>query len=386
MAKRSAQGSGSIRERKDGIWEARYTLGRNPATGKPIRKSIYGKTQQEVRKKLAAITFSIDEGVYTEPAKLTFGQWLAIWLDEYCEAIKPRTKTLYKNTIEYRIQPFLGAVRLFDLTPVILQDFYNKSIQGKYRGLAAISAKTLRNIHGIIHKALQQAGAVGYIKSNPADACVLPKAQRRELHPLNETQTKAFMKAIECDPFRRLFLVALFTGMREGELLGLCWDSVDLTTGTITICQQLQLHEGIYKIMPPKNGKPRTISPAPFVLDILKEQRKEQAANKLKAGPVWENAGYVFTNEIGQHIKRQTLYKHFKKIVDSIGAPAVRFHDLRHSYAVAALRAGDDVKSVSENLGHASVAFTLDIYGHVTEDMRKSSADRMQAYINSLQG
>lgn len=386
MAKRNAQGSGSIRERKDGLWEARYTVGKNPATGKPIRKSIYGKTQREVRKKLASVTVSIDEGIYTEPSKITFGQWLTIWLTQYCGAVKPRTKLLYENTIEYRIRPFLGPMRLLELTPVILQNFYNNSIQGKYKDRKAISAKTLRNMHGIIHKALQQAVSVGYIKNNPAGACVLPKPQRKELCPLDEAQTKAFIQAIEGDPFRRLFLVALFTGMREGEILGLCWNNVNLETGTLTICQQLQLHEGKYVVMAPKNGKPRTISLPPYVVDILKEQRKEQAENRLKAGSLWENSGYVFTNEIGQHIKRQTLYRHFKKAVEAIGLPSVRFHDLRHSYAVAALRAGDDVKSVSENLGHASVAFTLDVYGHVTEDMRKSSADRMQAYINSLQG
>lgn len=386
MGKRNAQGAGSIRERKDGLWEARYTVGNDPATGKPIRKSVYGKTQREVRKKLASVTVSIDEGIYTEPAKTTFGQWLSIWLEQYCTAIKPRTLSLYKSTIEYRIRPFLGSVRLFELNPVILQNFYNNSIQGKYKGKNAISAKTLRNMHGIIHKALQQAVSVGYIKGNPAGACVLPKFQRKELHPLDETQTKAFMQAIEKDPFQRLFLVALFTGMREGELLGLCWDSVDLKRGRITVCQQLQLHDGEYKVMPPKNGKPRVIAVPPYVLDILKKQRKEQAENRLKAGALWENSGYVFTNGIGQHIKRNTLYRHFKKAVEAIGIPSVRFHDLRHSYAVAALRAGDDVKSVSENLGHASVAFTLDVYGHVTEDMRKSSADRMQAYINYLQG
>ena len=385
MAK-SAKGAGSIRQRPNGLWEARYTVGKNPATGKPIRKSIYGKTQQEVRKKLASVTVSIDEGIYTEPARITFGQWLTIWLEEYCGAVKPRTLELYGNTIEYRILPILGRIRLLELSPVILQDFYNNSIQGKYGENRAISPKTLHNIHGIIHKALKQAVSIGYIKSNPAGACVLPKVQRKELHPLDEKQTKAFVQAIENDPFQRLFLVALFTGMREGELLGLCKDKLNLKNGSLVVCQQLQLHKGAYVLMPPKNGKSRTVPLAPFVVDILKSQLKEQAENRLKAGPLWEDSGFVFTNEIGQHIKRQTLYRHFKKAVEAIGAPSVRFHDLRHSYAVAALRAGDDVKSVSENLGHASVAFTLDVYGHVTEDMRKSSAAKMQEYINSLQG
>ena len=136
--------------------------------------------------------------------------------------------------------------------------------------------------------------------------------------------------------------------------------------------------------MAPKNGKPRIIAPAPFVMDILKQERKEQAENRLKSGPLWVSSDFVFTDEVGQHMKRQTVYKHFKDIMASIGLPSIRFHDLRHSYAVAAIRAGDDIKTVSENLGHASVAFTLDIYGHVTDEMKKSSADRMQAYIDHL--
>lgn len=381
----NAKGAGSIRQRKDGLWEARYTVGRNPATGKPLRKSVYGHSQKEVRRKLTEATAAVDNGSYTDPARITVGQWLSVWISEYCGAVKDRTKELYISTIEHRIRPFIGSVRLSSLTPVIIQEYYNKALKGLSDDVKAISPKTLHNVHGIIHKALQQAVAIGYLKNNPASVCVLPKAQRRELHPLDEQQTKDFIQAVEGEPFRRLFLIALFTGMREGEILGLCWNHVDFEAGSITISQQMQLHKGEYIITTPKNSKSRVISPAPFVMQLLKEERTEQAKAQLKAGAAWQNRqGFVFTNSLGEHRKRQTVYKHFKKVVESIGLPPVRFHDLRHSYAVASIRAGDDVKTVSENLGHASVSFTLDIYGHVTEDMRKTSADKMQNYINSL--
>lgn len=384
MAK-SAKGAGSIRQRADGLWEARFSAGRDPATGKIIRKSVYGHTQKEVRKKLTEATAAVDSGTYTAPEKITFGQWLTVWLDEYCAAIKPRTKELYKNTVEYRIRPFLGAVQLSALSPVMLQGFYNKSTAGQLDGVPAISGKTLRNVHGILHKALQQAVSIGYIRTNPADACILPKHQQRELRPLDEQETRQFIAALNDEPLRRLFLVALFTGMREGELMGLCWDCVDFTAGTITIKQQLQRVERNYMIVPPKNSKSRLILPAPFVMQLLREEKVVQARAQLAAGALWENTqGFVFTNELGQHMKRQTVYRHFKNVVDSIGLSEARFHDLRHSYAVAAIRAGDDLKTVSENLGHASVSFTLDVYGHVTGDMRKSSADKMQNYISAL--
>lgn len=386
MAKRNAQGAGSIRERKDGLWEARYTVGRNPATGKQIRKSIYGKTQQEVRKKLTAVTSDLDNDVFAEPSKLSFGDWLKIWLNEYCGSVKPRTKTLYENCIEYRIKPFLGSVKLQKLKPAMIQKFYNDALNGKQDGKKAISPKTVKNLHGIIHKALQQAVEIGYIKLNPAAVCVLPKVQKAKINPLDEKQTKQFILAIENNPLRRLFLVALFTGMREGEIIGLTWDNVDLKKGTIHIEQQLQRHEGEYKLFPPKNSKPRMIVPAPYVMDILREELTAQKENRLKAGPLWENEkGFVFTNAIGGHYSQQYVHEKFKRAVRSIGLPDLRFHDLRHSYAVAAIRAGDDIKTVSENLGHASVAFTLDIYGHVTDEMKQSSAERMQAYINTLQ-
>lgn len=386
MAKRNAQGAGSIRERKDGLWEARYTVWRNPATGKQVRKSVYGKTQQEVRKKLTAITSDLDNGVFTEPSKLTFGNWLKIWLDEYCVSIKPRTKSLYENCIEYRIKPFLGSVKLQKLKPAMIQKFYNDALNGKQDNKKAISPKTVKNLHGIVHKALQQAVEIGYIKLNPAAVCVLPKVQKAKINPMDEQQTKLFIKAIANEPLRRLFLVALFTGMREGEVIGLTWDNVDLKNGTIYITQQLQRHDGEYKLMPPKNSKSRLIVPAPYIMDILKEEQTAQKENRLKAGPLWENKkGFVFTNAIGGHYSQQYVHKKFKNVVQSIEMPSLRFHDLRHTYAVAAIRAGDDIKTVSENLGHASVAFTLDIYGHVTDEMKQSSAERMQAYIDRLQ-
>lgn len=385
MAKQ-ANGAGSIRQRPDGLWEGRFSAGRDPATGRIVRKSVYGKTQREVRKKLTEATSAIDNGVYTDPTQITMGQWLTIWLNEYCKAIKPRTKALYQSTVEYRISPYIGAIKLPMLTPVMLQEFYNKSLDGQYKDRTAISAKTLRNIHGIVHKALQQAASVGYIKNNPATACVLPKVSKQEMHPLDDAQIKAFLHAVEHDPYKRLFLVTLFTGMREGEVLGLCRSAVYFEREQIKVERQLQLFQGKYVFMPPKNGKSRTITPAPFVMDLLREELQAQAEARLKAGPLWSNKdGFVFSDSQGQHLKRQTIYRHFKQAAAAIGLPNMRFHDLRHTYAVAAIRAGDDVKTVSENLGHASVAFTLDVYGHVTGDMKKASADKMQRYIDALQ-
>lgn len=141
MAKRTAQGAGDPSASGPmGLWEARYTVGRDPATGKQVQKSVYGKTQQEVRKKLTAAASDLDKGIYSEPQKITLGEWLCIWLEQYCGAVKPRTLTLYHSTVEYRVAPFLGALPLSRLSPVVLQKFYNDSLAGELKRGARRSA------------------------------------------------------------------------------------------------------------------------------------------------------------------------------------------------------------------------------------------------------
>ena len=382
-ATRNAQGGGSIRKRPDGRWEARYTVGRDPGTGKQIQKSVYDTTQGGVRKKLQQVTTSIDEGIYTEPSKMTLGKWLDIWITEYTGDLKPHTLKSYKTHSNYHIKPALGAVKLSALKTHEIQAFYNQLQKGK-DGHPGLSPKTIKNLHGVMHKALAQAVEIGYIKFNAADACKLPRVEKKEIHPLDENQISAFMKAIVGNRYERLYLVVLFTGMRQGEVLGLTWDCVDFENGTILIYRQLQKIKGQYQFVSLKNNKSRCITPAPSVMKILKDQRRIQTEWRMKAGPVWNDTNLVFTNEIGEHLAHFTVYKHFKNIVKNIGLPDARFHDLRHSYAVASLQAGDDVKTVQENLGHHTAAFTLDVYGHVSERMKKDSADRMEKFINGV--
>lgn len=383
---RAAQGSGTIRQRKDGRWEARYTVGRDPGTGKQVQRSVYGATQQEVRKKLAKLTASLDAGTYKEPCKMTVGQWLDIWVADYLGGVKPSTAFLYGEQIRIHIKPALGSVKLEALSTHAIQHFYN-SLSDEREGKRSLSPKSIKNIHGILHKALQQAVAVGYLRFNPSDSCTLPRIERKEISPLDEEQIGAFLKAIEGHRHELLYKVALFTGMREGEVLGLMWDCVDFDKGTITIKRQLRREQkkgGQYYITSPKNGKPRTITPAPWVIKLLRAQKARQSEQRLRTGPLWENSGMVFTNETGGYLSYRTVYDCFKRIMKQMGSQTARFHDLRHTFAVASLRAGDDIKTVQSNLGHHTAAFTLDVYGHVTEQMQKDSAERMEAYIRGL--
>ena len=390
MARKAAAGTGTIRKKtitRNGkeytYWEARYTTGYDSGTGKQIQRSITGKTQKEVSQKLKAATAAIDEGTSTEPSRMTVGQWMDIWVAEYLGGVKPRTVDNYKGVVNHRIKPGLGAVKLDALNPHTVQNYYNGLTK---EGLAP---KTVKNVHGIFHKALQQAVSNGYIKTNPADACILPRAVRRELKPLDEDMISAFLRAIQGHQFADLFTVTLFTGMREGEALGLLWDCVDLTKGTITIDKQLQLirgSKGQYQMVPTKNSKGRTISIAPSVTKILRGIKRQQLENRLRYGECWADTGFVFTDDLGNHLSASSVYKAFKRVMVEIGSPETRFHDLRHSYAVASIRSGDDIKTVQENLGHATAAFTLDVYGHVTEKMKQESAARMEQFIKAVNG
>jgi integrase len=187
---------------------------------------------------------------------------------------------------------------------------------------------------------------------------------------------------------KRYISVTLFTGIRQGEALGLCWDSINFDSGTILINKQLlkDKNNGQYYLTSIKNDKYRNITPAPFVMAALRNEKQRQEESRLMVGDEnWNNPdNLVFTNELGEHLKHVTVYKNFKKIVRELGLDDIRFHDLRHTYAVTSLQSGDDVKTVQENLGHHTAAFTLDIYGHVSERMKQESANRMEQFINGI--
>ena len=391
---KSASGMGNIRKKTRTVngktytyYEARYTEGFDPGTGKQIQRSISGKTQKEVAQKLKAALAALDSGTYIAPCKMTVGEWMDIWSKQYLGGVKESTVAAYNATIRTHIKPGVGAIRLDALDTHLVQSFYN-GLREPTKDRDAVSHKTKKNVHGILHKALQQAVANGYIRFNPTNSCILPRVEKKELQPLDEAETKLFLDAVKGHRFELLFTFTLFSGLREGEALGLTWDRVDFMRGTILISKQLQKEKkagGEFRLVSLKNDKPRRITPAPWVMQLLRDRKLQQYEHKEKAGAAWSNPmNLVFTNELGGNLIPQTVVRHFKEIVASIGRPDARFHDLRHSYAVASLRSGDDIKTVQGNLGHATAAFTLDVYGHVTNQMQEASAVRMEAYIKGI--
>ena len=382
---RTANGAGSIRKRGDGRWEGRYTVGIDPASGKQLQRSVYGDTQKKVRQKISKITNEIDEKTYVDPCAMTLNEWLDIWLTDYTIGIKDSTAYHYERTMARHVRPTLGNIRLDQLDGRMIQHLYN-TLRKDHDGKPALSAKSIKDVHGMLHCILQQAVRLNYIRTNPTDNCIPPRVFKKEIKPLTDEQMNRLLQAVQESSYRIIIIVFMFTGLRESELLGLMWDCVDFDRGSILIDKQLnksQRKEGGYSFNPTKNGKSRLIVPAPYVMDLLREQRAQQAKWKEAAGSAWNNEyNLVFTTELGRYVSFRALYDSFKRIVKKLEMPGVRIHDLRHTYAVNSIRAGDDIKTVQENLGHATAAFTLDFYGHCTDEMRLASANRMQAFIS----
>ncbi len=290
----------------------------------------------------------------------------------------------YKSLSENHIIPFLGSIPLRQLRAPAIQKFYN---QLRAKGL---SPKYIKNIHGCLHRALDMAIKVEYIEKNYSSFCSLPRGGEQEINPLDKPEQKRLFDALKGHEYEALIITAIFTGMRCGELIGLTWDCIDFDNGTIYIKRQLtqaRVAGAPFEFGSLKNGKTRTIMPAPFVMKTLAAHKEDQEKKKKAAGDLWDEGecpGLVFTHADGSHLSQPTVWKQFQKILKAAGLEHHRVHDLRHTFAVNSIMAGDDIKTLQENMGHYSAAFTLDRYGHVTATMRQASANRMQAFIDAM--
>ena len=382
MAKRkAANGCGTVIKRVDGRYEGRYIVSCNPSTGKPIRKSVYAKTQTECAKKLRAAIIAVDTGTYVEPSKLTVEQWLNTWLEDYCKDIKMRTLDKYRSTVRLHLIPALGKIKLSALNKIQVQHAFNRFSEGD----KPLSPKTIRDTHGILHRALEQAVELEIIAKNPSDNCKLPRVEKNEIQPMDKQQISEFIQEIKESRFGSVFMFDLLTGLRMGEMLALSWDCVDFEKGMLRIRRQLHQVKGGYVFGTLKNDKPRLVPIPDSVIEILKEQRAQQRLWKLAAGSFWEDEEeLVFTNEVGHHLAPNTVRAELRRVTKRMNMEGFRFHDLRHSYATLCLSEGVDIKTLQSNLGHHTPAFTMEQYGHCTDEMKQASANRLESFIRSV--
>ena len=379
-----ANGEGTIRQRKDGIWEGLYTH-----NGK--RKSVYGKTRDIVVAKLNKVLHDIRAGSYIENHSLTFGQWLDKWLKTYAKPnVRASTYASYETYIRGHVKPALGKIKLQNLSTDHLQEFLNEKQEDGSRldgGKGGLSSKTILNLHRMIHLALKQACRIGLIKNNVADDVIKPKQIRREIDAFTVDEQERIVNACLKHRLGVGIILALYTGVRLGELLGLLWSDIDLDREIITIRQNLGRvptpddpnQKTKIIVGPPKTAKSQREIPIPiqdFLIPLMVKLRKTQCEERLLYGADYLNEGYVICNERGKHIEPRTYTDFFKKVLKEAGVPKTNFHVTRHTMATRALELGNDVKVVADILGHADASTTLNKYAHALPDHKRKSMDK----------
>ena len=376
MAKRRANGEGSIRKRKDGRWEGRYTAGRDPVTGKAIYKNVLGKTQAEVKEKLKS-AIEKNSAISLRTEQYTFGQWLDTWMENYAKLqVRASSYKTYQGFIENHIRPALGKIPLEKLTAMDLQRLYKHLLESgrvectesrsKPKGL---SVKTARNINQMISSALNCAVEQRLIPANPTKGCVLPKLERKEMKILPPESLGTFFEEARRSGMFELYYIDLATGLRRGELLGLKWSDIDLDKGIIHVRRQVLRQNGEVVEAPLKTKNSyRNIAIGADAVKVLKgiEQKDE----------------HVFPSPYGGPMSPDSVLHMLQRVLKRAGLERIRFHDLRHTFSVLALQNGVDVKTLSAMLGHYSAGFTLDTYAHVTTSMQKQAANAVGSFLS----
>ena len=364
---RRSNGEGSLSKRKDGRWQAAYTL-----NGK--RHYLYGKTRKEVAGKLRE-TLAESAGAYYPD--IAVEDYLARWLeDSVKESVRARTYERYESVCRVHIIPQVGDKKLTDLKEMDVQSLYRERLG------SGCSPRTVQYIHVTLHKALKQAVRWRMVPRNVAEAAVPPKVQKKEIRVLSPAQVKVFLKRVEGHRLEPMFALAITTGMRQGEMTGLKWEDIDLEDGTLYVLRTLsKTKDGIVFNQPKTTKGRRAVSLTRIAIKTLEKHKVLQEAEKS----TWkEDHGLVFPNIHGEpRSQREPMIKALKKALERAGLPEIRFHDLRHTAATLMLSKGVHPKIVSEMLGHGDVAFTLTVYSHVLKGMQKGAA---QAIDEALGG
>jgi integrase len=371
MRYKRGNSEGSITRRKDGLWEARITL----EGGK--RKSFYAKTRQQAARRLAEALRDRDSGISVADERQTVGQYLASWRDATKSTVRPRTWQRYEQYVRLHLIPTLGAVVLSKLTAQQVQGLYAKKLA------EGLSTTTVHHLHMVLHRALDAALRLELVHRNVCDMVDPPRMAHHEMTTLSEDQARAFLSAAAGDRLEALYVLALATGMREGEMLALKWRDVDLEQGTLQVRATLQNIGGAFTLAEPKTDKSRRrIALSKTAIEALRQHRVRQAEERLQLGQAWSDMDLVFPNTIGQPIDASNLYKYwFLPLLKKAGLPPMRFHDLRHTAATLLLGRGINPKIVSEMLGHSQIGITLGLYSHVTPHMQQQAADAMDAAL-----
>ncbi len=370
MAKKRGRGEGTV-----------YKVGRRyraQVMVGGVRHRAYFETRKEALTWLAEVRLKAERGLLREPSKATVADYLAFWLENGAKpSVRPPTYRQYEQYVRNYVVPVLGPLRLQALKPPDIQALYTQKLE------AGLSRRTVQLIHAILHKALSQAVDWGLISFNPADRVKPPRPQPKEMQVLSPEEARRFLEAAREYDYYPLFVLALTTGMRLGELLGLKWADVDLEAGAVHVRRGLYRVRGEWVEGEPKSaaGKRKIALPA-LATAVLKEHRLAQLEARLKAGPAWEDNGLVFTTAAGRPIHPGDIRRTLTAILGRAGLPRIRFHDLRHSHATLLLKEGVNPRVVQERLGHSTVSMTLGTYSHVLPDLQAEAAEKLNRTLS----
>jgi integrase len=370
LSKKRGNGEGSITKRKDGRWMARYTV--HTAKG-PKRKHIYGKTRQEVAENLSKAVSDRVGGLVFDGDHETLGAYLERWIDEAVRGtVKQSTLENYAYVVRRHITPALGHMRLRDVKSRDVRRLYREKLD------AGLSPRTVQIIHTVLRRAMQQAVRDDVLPRNICDAVTAPRRAKKEMRPLTPEQAKRLLTGVRGDRLEALYVLAVTAGLREGELLGLRWDDIDLERRVLQVRRQLTRTRDGLSFSEPKRGKARVVRLAGAAVAALEGHRAAQNGERAKAGTLWQETGLVFTSTVGTPVDVGNLtYRSFRPLLERADLPRIRFHDLRHTCATLLLSRGTHPKIVQEMLGHANIAMTMDTYSHVLPDMQEKAVDAM---------
>ncbi|MFD0048902.1 tyrosine-type recombinase/integrase [Actinomycetes bacterium NPDC127524] len=359
-------------------WYFVAEVGTDPMTGKRKRKKQRGfKTKREAEKALALIESEVIRGTYFEPSNITLEDHLTEWFKIKRNMINIQTAEVYKGYIKNRIVPILGNTQLSKLTPVLLQSYINDLVED---GLASGTIKKLNNI---LKSALDHAVNMELLPSNPIVKVQLPKITKKEMKVWQIEEMNQFLQVAIKHRFYPAFHLALTTGMRRGEILGLRWKDVDLEKGILYVHQTLS-GDGKYFLNGAKTeAGVRSIKLANESILMLKKQKRLLAKEKFACGRAYSDYDLVVCTSIGTPVNPNNLKKTYHKLIKEAAVPLIRFHDLRHTHATLLLSQGVHAKVISERLGHSNIKTTMDIYSHILPNMQEDAANKIDILLTN---
>ncbi len=378
MAK-ERKGRDGITQLADGRWQARVTVGYKD--GKQVRKAVYGKTYAECKTKLTTLRHEQDRGLPVKNDQITVKRYLeSEWLPFVADKVRETTYTGYRSAVEKHIVPKIGAIRLTQLTPRdvegMLRAVARKTDGRKGRGGAPLSATQVGYTRVVLRAALSQAEKWEMVSRNVAKLADAPEREAYKKQPLTADEATGFLMAVADDRLVALYTLAIYVGLRKGEILGLTWDDIDFAKGTLTVAMQIQRVNGMKQRVDTKTNKSvRTVAMPLPVIDALRRHRTRQKEERLLAGSRWQDHGLVFPSTIGTPQEASNLSRAFLAALARTGTRRVRFHDLRHTAATLMQSRGVRDVVLSNILGHSRISTTMDMYVRVQdEDLRDAAA------------